>query len=161
MKAQARNVRIDILRIVSMMFIIILHMVNQGGLLNSCTQYSGQYYYLSFLNIIAYCAVNIYGLITGCVMCNKTFSLSRLLNLWLTTAFWSCVISIVFLLFSRHEIGLFDTVFSLYYRVVVFSAPLQGHMLHCKGCCGSVCFSYRKTVQERLQPQPFTVLLIS
>ena len=42
--------------------------------------------------------------------------------------------------------------FSLYYRVVVFSVPLQGHVLHCKGCCGSVWFSYRKTVQERLQP---------
>ena len=23
-------------------------------------------------------------------------------------------------------------------RVVVFSAPLQGHVLHCRGCCGSV-----------------------
>ena len=31
----------------------------------------------------------------------------------------------------------------LYYRVVVISAPLQGHMLHCKGCCGSVCSLYR------------------
>lgn len=50
---------------------------------------------------------------------------------------------------------------SLYYRVVVFSVPLQGHVLHCKGCCGLVHRSYRKTVKERLQPQPFTVLLIS
>ena len=37
----------------------------------------------------------------------------------------------------------------MYYRVVVFSAPLQGHMLHCKGCCGSVSFSNRKTVKNR------------
>ena len=50
---------------------------------------------------------------------------------------------------------------SLYYRVVVFRVPLQGHMLHCKGCCGLVQGSYRKTVHERLQPQSFTVLLIS
>ena len=50
---------------------------------------------------------------------------------------------------------------TLYYRVVVFSVPLQGHMLHCKGCCGSVLSTYRKTVTERLQPQPFTGLLIS
>ena len=26
----------------------------------------------------------------------------------------------------------------MYYRVVVFSAPLQGHVLHCRGCCGLV-----------------------
>ena len=31
----------------------------------------------------------------------------------------------------------------------------------CKGCCGLVTSSYRKTVRKRLQPQPFTVLLIS
>ena len=50
---------------------------------------------------------------------------------------------------------------SLYYRVVVFIVPLQGHVLHCKGCCGLVHSSYHKMVYERLQPQPFTVLLIS
>ena len=33
---------------------------------------------------------------------------------------------------------------TLYYRVVVFSDPLQGHVLHCKGCCGSVAITYRK-----------------
>ena len=49
----------------------------------------------------------------------------------------------------------------LYYRVVVFSDPLQGHVLHCKGCCGLVNNSYRLTVPERLRPQPFADLLIS
>ena len=50
---------------------------------------------------------------------------------------------------------------SLYYRVVVIRAPLQGLVLHCKGCCGLVCRSYHKMVRERFQPQPFAVLLIS
>ena len=66
--------------------------------------------------------------------------------------------------FGRENYGsnsLFLMSNSLYYRVVVFSVPLQGHVLHCKGCCGLVHRSYRKTVKERLQPQPFTVLLIS
>ena len=53
------------------------------------------------------------------------------------------------------------TLSSLYYRVVVIRVPLQGLVLHCRGCCGSVSSSYRQTVPERLQPQPFTVLLIS
>ena len=34
-------------------------------------------------------------------------------------------------------------------------------MLHCKGCWGLVFASYRLTVPERLQPQPFAELLIS
>jgi len=50
---------------------------------------------------------------------------------------------------------------ALYYRVVVFNDPLQGHVLHCKGCCGLVSLAYRKTVLEKLQPQPFADLLIS
>ena len=50
---------------------------------------------------------------------------------------------------------------ALYYRVVVFRTPLQGAVLHCKGCCGLVYRAYRKTVQNRLQPQSFTGLLIS
>ena len=49
----------------------------------------------------------------------------------------------------------------LYYRVVVIRAPLQGLVLHCKGCCGLVCRPYHKMVRERFQPQPFAVLLIS
>ena len=50
---------------------------------------------------------------------------------------------------------------SSYNKVVVFSVPLQGHMLHCKWCCGLVLASYRMTVSERLQLQTFAVLLIS
>ena len=50
---------------------------------------------------------------------------------------------------------------TLYNRVVVIKAPLQGLVLHCKGCCGSVSFSYHKMVLERFQPQPLTLLLIS
>ena len=53
------------------------------------------------------------------------------------------------------------SIIPLYYKVVVIKAPLQGLVLHCKGCCGLVHSSYRKTVYRRLQPQPFTVLLIS
>ena len=71
--------------------------------------------------------------------------------IYITSAFYSFE-GVVYLVHWTH---------SLYYRVVVFSVPLQGHVLHCKGCCGSVASSYRMTVLERLQPQPFTVLLIS
>ena len=46
---------------------------------------------------------------------------------------------------------------SLYYRVVVIRVPSPRAVLQCKGCCGLVINSYRKTVPERLQPQPFTV----
>ncbi|EJW96550.1 hypothetical protein EVA_15343 [gut metagenome] len=40
----------------------------------------------------------------------------------------------------------------MYYRVVVFRVPLQGLVLHCKGCCGLVLNSYHEMVLERFQP---------
>ena len=51
--------------------------------------------------------------------------------------------------------------YTLYYRVVVFSVPLQGHMLHCLGCVDWSVSPTAKTVHVRLQPQPFAGLLIS
>ena len=44
---------------------------------------------------------------------------------------------------------------SLYYRVVVFRAPLQGLVLHCKGCCGLVC---HLLPQDGSRKAPTTVL---
>ena len=45
-----------------------------------------------------------------------------------------------------------NTFLVLYHRSIYES--LSRDMLHCWGCCGLVCHSYRMTVQERLQPQP-------
>lgn len=37
---------------------------------------------------------------------------------------------------------------SLYYRVVVFGVPPQGHLLHCKRCCGLEIASTAKRLNE-------------
>ena len=44
-----------------------------------------------------------------------------------------------------------NDIFSSYNRFRSFSDPRQGHALHCWGGCGLVVFSYRMTVQERIQ----------
>ncbi len=60
---------------------------------------SGKYLFLSFLQILVCCAVNIYGITTGYLLCRKQFGLARLTKLWLTTVFWSVSVSCcVFLL---------------------------------------------------------------
>ena len=94
-----RNMGIDVLRAIAMFFVICHHILGQGGLVAHAAVGSGKFYFLSFLQILCYCAVNIYGITTGYLMCQKHFRLSRLTKLWLTTVFWSVAVSCCFFIF--------------------------------------------------------------
>lgn len=94
-----RNMGLDILRALAMFFVICQHLLGQGGLIANAAVGSGTYLVLSFLQILVYCSVNIYGITTGYLLCEKSFRLSRLAKLWLTTVFWSVVVSCCFFLF--------------------------------------------------------------
>ena len=72
MKKQDRNYGIDLLRILSMVFVIVLHSLGQGGILSASVSQSSQYKAAWLLEIIAFCAVDIFGLISGYVSYNKT-----------------------------------------------------------------------------------------
>lgn len=93
LSADSRNPGLDLLRAVSMFFVICQHMIGQGGLIGNAAVGSGKYFFLSFLQILVYCAVDIYGITTGYLLCDKKFRLSRLVKLWLTTVFWSVAVS--------------------------------------------------------------------
>lgn len=88
-----RNLGIDGLRAVSMLGVICLHILGQGGLLSHTAAGSGKYDLLYFLDILCACAVDAYGITTGYLLCDRPFRLSRLGKLWLTTVFWSVVVS--------------------------------------------------------------------
>ena len=88
---------VDALRIVSMLFVIIQHILGQGGVAGAEIA-SGKDILLRFLQILVYCAVNLYGITTGYLLCRKPFRLARLVKLWLTTVFWSVAVSCVFFL---------------------------------------------------------------
>ncbi len=92
-----RNLGIDLLRAVAMFFVICQHLLGQGELVVHA-EGTGKYWLLSFLQILCFCAVNIYGITTGYLLCEKKFRLSRLAKIWLTTVFWSVAVSCVFFL---------------------------------------------------------------
>ena len=62
-----RNVGIDILRIVSMIFIIIIHLLMQGGTLSAYQNQGLQagYYFLNIVYVLAYCGVNCFALVSA------------------------------------------------------------------------------------------------
>ena len=92
---KSRNLGIDLLRGLAMFFVIVWHLIGQGGLLVHAEPGSVKFWTLSAVQILSICSVNLYGLTTGYLMCDKPFKLSRVVKLWATTVFWSVVVSCV------------------------------------------------------------------
>lgn len=102
-----RNLGIDLLRIVSMLMVVVLHILGQGGVLKATEPLSSGYSVAWFLEIGAYCAVNCYALISGYVGVNSKFKYSNIVYMWLQVAFYTVLISAVFAL-STSEVGRSD-----------------------------------------------------
>jgi surface polysaccharide O-acyltransferase-like enzyme len=88
-----RNYGIDLLRIVSMLMIVVLHLMGHGNILKSTVVLSRQYEVAWFLETASYCAVNCYAIISGYVGIKSKFKYSNIIYLWLQVAFYSVLIS--------------------------------------------------------------------
>ncbi|MBR5951228.1 MAG: acyltransferase [Actinomycetaceae bacterium] len=96
-KVATRNWGIDLLRLVSMRFVVILHMLRHNGFLKLPTDTS-QYAAAWFLEIMAMCAVDIFAIVSGYVTYRDTprkFKLSSYLNLWLQVTFYTVLFMII------------------------------------------------------------------
>ena len=94
-KENQRNYGIDLLRIVSMFFVLVLHCLGHGGVLANARLFSSQYNVAWLLETAGYCAVNCYALISGYVGLNSRSRLSSLIMLWLQVAFYNVGFSFV------------------------------------------------------------------
>lgn len=94
MHNQSKYFGIEILRIIAMIMIVSLHTLGQGGILASAVINTPHYHFAWILEIVCFCAVNIYALISGFVLSEKQFRLSRLINLWFTVAFYTTAITL-------------------------------------------------------------------
>lgn len=94
-----RNYGIDLLRIVAMFFVLLLHSLGQGGILKNIAVNSVQYKACWFIEIFAYCAVDIFALISGYVSYNKEekkTKYSNYLNIWLQVVFYGLLVTGLF-----------------------------------------------------------------
>lgn len=90
-----RNYGIDLLRIISMLFIINHHIIFHGGFLSKTKRFSFEFNIFIFLNIICCSGVNIFGMISGFVGFNK-YKYSNLLYLLFVTFFYSIFLVLIF-----------------------------------------------------------------
>ena len=103
-----RNHGIDLLRILATGMIIVHHFICHGGLSAIFPQLSRPDVFYHSVNILCYCAVNLYGLISGYVGVGRRFRPSRLIGLWMQAAFTSLVIYAGFMLFGGMPFSLKD-----------------------------------------------------
>ncbi|MDO5520214.1 MAG: acyltransferase [bacterium] len=88
-----RNYGIDLLRILAMIMVPILHVLGQGGILNSLPKLSTKYELAWLLETASYCAVNCFALISGYVGISTTFRYYKGLVLWLQVTFFTVLIT--------------------------------------------------------------------
>jgi len=89
-KITGRNYGIDALRLWSMLLIVMLHVLGQGGVLANADGVSFRVSWL--VEIIAYCAVNCYALVSGYVGYTeeeRPYRYSKYLKLWLQVVCYS------------------------------------------------------------------------
>ncbi len=88
-----RNMGIELLRIVSMLMVVLLHMLMP---ILSRTRTGGGVFELTWLlECACYCAVNCYGLISGYVGAGDRVSIGRAAGLWLQVEFYSLGLALV------------------------------------------------------------------
>ncbi|MCD7872017.1 MAG: acyltransferase [Clostridiales bacterium] len=91
-----RNMGIELLRIVSMLMIVTLHVLKQGGVLDNVFQGTYRYYFAWIMRIACIGAVDLYALISGYVCVNGKTCYSRIMEIWLQAAVYCVGISAVY-----------------------------------------------------------------
>ncbi len=91
-----RKTGIDILRILAMFMIVIMHLLKQGGVLYAVDNASLSYGVLWLLEVICFCSVNCYALISGFIGGGLHFRLSKLIMFWLQIFFYTMIITGIF-----------------------------------------------------------------
>ena len=94
-----RNYGVDALRVLAMCFVVILHTLGQGGILAAARPGSAVFLSAWYLETLAFCAVDVFALISGYVASSdapRPVKLSSWLRLWLEVVFYSLALTLVF-----------------------------------------------------------------
>lgn len=90
---EMRNSGLDCFRILLTLFVCVIHVLGQGGILKSTSLLKCDIYWL--INVFAYCAIDGYALLSGYASNSTKLNLKRIINLWFEIIFYSLVLSII------------------------------------------------------------------
>ena len=98
-KSANRNAGIELLRIFAMLMIVTIHFFSFGRV--SPEEGTANYFFSNFFLGASQCGVNIFFIISGYFLINSSFKLSRVVNIWLETVFYSLLWCVVLIVKSR------------------------------------------------------------
>lgn len=98
-----RNYGIDLLRLVLMFMVCILHTLGQGGVLNASSVGTLGYKIFWFLEILSYCAVDGFAIISGYMATDKPHKYEKIVEMWFQTFFYSFVITLILTIIGINE----------------------------------------------------------
>lgn len=107
-----RDFTVDLFRIIATVFVIILHVLGQGGILRSLSPGDANYWAAWLMEIIAYCSVNCFALISGYVMVERDVKVKNILSLWFQLLFYSLILTFLRFVFFPEARNLKDLVFA-------------------------------------------------
>ena len=90
-----RNYGIDLLKIVSMLMVVVLHILGQGGVLEATIPGTPRWAVAWLCEAVCYGAVNQFALASGYVGVTSSHKPSNTLSIWLQTFFWSFGIMLI------------------------------------------------------------------
>ncbi len=98
--SNSRNMGVELFRIVSMLLVVLLHIVGHGGVISAAVPLSVNYKIATFIQVLAYCSVNCYALISGFANVKTSFKFRRFIYLWLETVFLVAFVNIITPMFA-------------------------------------------------------------
>ena len=108
-----RNSNFELMRIISMLFIILWHCILFGNILNNCENQKVRLLF-SFVEYIIVVHVNSYVLTTGYFQIDKKLKLSKVLQILNNAWFWKSLILIVFIIFNLIQPSKIDIFFNTF-----------------------------------------------
>ena len=90
-----RNYGIDFFRILSSIMVVFLHTVGQGGILGAAGNLTIKGEVLYFIQIMCFCAVNSFALISGYVGIKTKHKYTSIISLWIQVAFYNVGVSAI------------------------------------------------------------------
>ncbi|MBN1294589.1 MAG: acyltransferase [Candidatus Latescibacteria bacterium] len=109
-----RDVNIELLRVVAMLFIVALHYLGKGGALSSAKYLSANYIFSWTIEAFCAVAVNCYVIISGYYLINSQFKLDKFILLWLQVWLYSTGIYGALIIAGLARLNIFDAAQSLF-----------------------------------------------
>lgn len=121
-KAVERKSNYELLRIVSMLFIVLYHTIFHGQVLNNC-QNPKLLLFFQIIEFLVIVHVNSYILVTGYFQCDKPFKQSKVWSIVNAALFYFIIMATIFLGFGiveMEKVDVINTFFSEYWFIKVY-----------------------------------------